>query len=256
MLDAQHQLRPETDDALRRAVRLGIDVVPATSRPPGGITHLFADSPKFAVTLNGACVFGAGNRRWESEGLPSELIEDLLLSQHSHDVVTNFYSSTSWWSSNPMSERVTEEADRTNMTPCILEYGSQTGPTLKALLLGPPEKLDLIEVDLETWSHSAAWFRSEPSYLEIVPRFVSKGHGVRTVESWSKAGRTLAIGDAVADLAMFAVVDVAVAVENAPARVRGAADVVMPSNDQLGLARLLSLLCAGEPPTNVFAPLC
>ena len=63
-------------------------------------------------------------------------------------------------------------------------------------------------------------------YLEIFPETASKRHAVEFLRAYTGCGRVVAFGDNRNDLPMFEAADTAVAVENASAEVRAAADGV------------------------------
>jgi hydroxymethylpyrimidine pyrophosphatase-like HAD family hydrolase len=115
----------------------------------------------------------------------------------------------------------------------------------KILILGDHNELASIEDELSKIDGAISWFRSEPTYLEIGRADTSKATGVRVVMGWLKPSRTYAIGDGISDIPMFGVVDVAVAVANAPAMVRDQAEVVVAANDCEGVAVALESIMDG-----------
>jgi hydroxymethylpyrimidine pyrophosphatase-like HAD family hydrolase len=85
---------------------------------------------------------------------------------------------------------------------------------------------------------------SQRSVVELLPPNVSKGHGfARAAELLGfSPGESIAFGDMPNDLPMFELAGYAVAMGNADARVRAAADEVGPSNDDDGVAAVLERL--------------
>ncbi|MCW5942932.1 MAG: HAD family phosphatase [Fimbriimonadaceae bacterium] len=90
---------------------------------------------------------------------------------------------------------------------------------------------------------------SEPEYVEFLRPGVHKGRGVATVARHLgvPANRVAAIGDYLNDLEMIRWAGISGAVANAHPTVLGAADRVVPSNNEAGVARFIdSLLHNGQ----------
>ena len=80
-----------------------------------------------------------------------------------------------------------------------------------------------------------------PEYwCEIMPRAVTKAGGVLRLKEEGGFDRVVGFGDALNDLALFAVCDEAYAVGNAVPELRAAADGVLGTNTQDGVARFLA----------------
>lgn len=80
---------------------------------------------------------------------------------------------------------------------------------------------------------------SESCWLEIMPKSASKAQAVRKLKSLLDCDRVVAFGDGVNDLDMFAAADECYAVENAVPELKAAANGVIPSNNEDGVARWL-----------------
>lgn len=92
---------------------------------------------------------------------------------------------------------------------------------------------------------------SQPSVVELLPPEVSKGHGLALAAELLgfAPAETIAFGDMPNDIPMFAWAGYAVAMGNADARVRAAADEIGPSNDDDGVAAVLEHLYPSGAPT-------
>lgn len=99
----------------------------------------------------------------------------------------------------------------------------------------------------EAFSEIVGVRKSSPYYIEFTGLNVSKG----TALTWLarrlnvQLDNVTAIGDSFNDLSMFEVAGTSVAVANAPASVREAADVIVPSNDDDGVAHIIHELLRG-----------
>ncbi|MFF3543699.1 HAD family hydrolase [Streptomyces platensis] len=86
---------------------------------------------------------------------------------------------------------------------------------------------------------------STPYFLEISPRDVDKGVSLRWLARYygTRITATAAIGDMPNDLPMLHAAGLAAAVANAHRDVRRAADLIVPSNDEEGVADLIMMVC-------------
>lgn len=91
--------------------------------------------------------------------------------------------------------------------------------------------------------------RSTAYFVEISPRGVDKGAALRRLAGLHGVPQraTAAVGDMPNDLPMLRSAGLAAAVANAHPEVLSAADVVLPSNEEEGVARLLAAVCTTLP---------
>lgn len=90
--------------------------------------------------------------------------------------------------------------------------------------------------------------KTEDFYYEVLPDGVSKGEGLKKLCEILGIEResVIAIGDNMNDLSMINFAGLGVAVENAEEPVKKAAKLVVPSNNDDGVAYLLNKLAEGE----------
>jgi Cof subfamily protein (haloacid dehalogenase superfamily) len=121
----------------------------------------------------------------------------------------------------------------------------------KITLCGDPEHLADIEKKLRLLNPALYLTYSAPTYLEITQSGVNKGEALKLLASdlAIPLERVLVIGDSHNDISMFEIAGMAVAVGNAPAEVKAAADLVAPSNDEDGVAWVLRELVLKEHET-------
>jgi Cof subfamily protein (haloacid dehalogenase superfamily) len=113
---------------------------------------------------------------------------------------------------------------------------------INKLLIGDKEDLPARRVDLQRRiGHEATILQAIPEYVEIMPQGVTKGAGVSwLLERLEIAPQALlAIGDGENDIEMLKMAGIGVAVGNAAAAVRAAADAVVSSNDNAAVAEAL-----------------
>lgn len=114
----------------------------------------------------------------------------------------------------------------------------------------PEDFLEIVErLGLHGGSYTVGW----TAWLDIAPEGVSKAHGLRLVAErlGVAASEVLAVGDGRNDLEMFQWAGRAVAMGQAPPEVQAAADQVVASVDDDGLADVLEpLVAAGRRPVR------
>ncbi len=90
--------------------------------------------------------------------------------------------------------------------------------------------------------------RSSPNYYEILPLGSSKGAGLKRLAEICKinSDKVIAIGDNENDISMIKVAKVGIAVANATAQTKSAADIVAVSNNESAIAKVIYDLENGE----------
>lgn len=122
----------------------------------------------------------------------------------------------------------------------------------KLTICGDPASLLYIEERLRGRNLPLYLTYSAPTYLEITRSGVNKGEALKLLAAYlnTPLERVLVIGDSRNDMSMFEVAGMAVAMGNAPARVKAAAHLVAPSNDEDGVVWALRTLVLKEPETQ------
>ena len=110
---------------------------------------------------------------------------------------------------------------------------------VKILLSVLPEQLAATQKRIrEFLPESLAVVQTAPFYLEIIPSVINKGQGV--LATCRALGidpvETVAFGDAENDIPMLRAAGIGVAMGNAAARVKAAADEITKSNNEDGIA--------------------
>ncbi len=115
-------------------------------------------------------------------------------------------------------------------------------PVNKFLLSGEPERMkEVVKLMQEKFGSRLNVFRSDPYYVEILPKFVDKGVAVEKLIKRLdvKKDRTICVGDSYNDLSMLRLAGLGVAMGNAQSEVKEAADYVTGSNDEDGVAKVI-----------------
>lgn len=115
-------------------------------------------------------------------------------------------------------------------------------PVNKFLLAGEPEVMKEIEREMQKkFGGQLNVFRSDPYYVELLPKFVDKGVAVDKLMRHLdiKKDKVICIGDSYNDLPMLRQAGLGVAMGNAQPEVREAADFITDSNDEDGVAKIV-----------------
>lgn len=112
----------------------------------------------------------------------------------------------------------------------------------KCLMTAPPEKAEIyVKMLQEKYADSLSVYRSEPFFIEIMPKNVDKAssldHMLETVGL--KREDAICCGDGYNDISMITYAGVGVAMANARDEVKAAADYITKSNDDDGLVDVI-----------------
>ncbi len=108
-------------------------------------------------------------------------------------------------------------------------------PPIKLLVIGQPKTLALAERQLYKVTPTLSLVRSERTYLEVLPRGVSKGAGLDWLCTYLgiKWKEVVAVGDQMSDLTMIERAGLGVAMAHAPAALRKKADLVVSHVEEI-----------------------
>jgi Cof subfamily protein (haloacid dehalogenase superfamily) len=248
LLTSSRQLDPRNVAALRRAREAGIDVVLASGRL---ITSMkpFAEQLGLSgpfICCNGAHMLDDGIELLH-DGLDRRVLATVIDYCMAHRLHLTVYARTevfflfeSVWGdlytrrTINVVPRLLEEIDATTLDPS------------KLLLIGEPSdmpghaaalKTELAELPCRITA-------SEPEFLDLMSPGTSKGTALRTLAVLRGVERTniAAIGDYLNDLEMIQFAGVSAAIGNALPIVKAAANSVVSSNDQAGVAEFVDSL--------------
>lgn len=247
LLTSQRELHPESADALRRAAAAGVTVCLASGRALNTMApyaaQLGIEGP--IVSCNGAYVVDHTGAAIHDHSLDADTRDTLLAYAREHGLHVNAYVRGRVLSSEggPWYEmyraRVRAEMEIVGMT-ALAEYL----PT-KLLYIDTPES---IQAHRERLLPVMAPFGvtvvvSEPDYIEFLPVGVTKAEGLKAVAATLGISReeVAAVGDWDNDLEMIKWAGLGGAVSNGSEAMVAAADVVVATNDEGGVAEFVNL---------------
>ena len=120
-----------------------------------------------------------------------------------------------------------------------------TYPVPKFLLTDEPEILAKAEEKMKAELKCVNVFRSEPYYLELVPKGLDKGLALKKLCEYLQIDikDTLACGDGFNDIPLIKAAGIGVAMDNAQQPAKDAADFITRSNDDNGVAYAINKFC-------------
>ncbi len=203
------------------------------------------------------CINGAGIYDFEK----SEYLWSMTLSFHYKELITavieavpsagaqiNTHDAIYFCREN---ESMVKFRKRTGAPNIFVDYETFDQPITKALF-GDEDEKNVLKIMEVLHNHPKAadfdYIRSERTLYEIVPKGASKGNlliKLAEILGIDKA-KTIAVGDYNNDVSMIEAAGVGVAVANAVAEAKAAADIVTVSNEEHAIAKIISQIDSGE----------
>lgn len=247
-LTSARQPHPDNLRAARQAIDEGVTFCIASGRAINAIRPTLAllELPGPVVASNGALVIGPQGETVQDLVLPQEAIEIIIGYAASVDVHTNAYHGETTWFTH-QGEEATLYVERTRVQPVPASYQDLAKNTAtKLLLIDQPEAILRHAKTLhEHLAHTGVNIViSEPDYVEFLPPHVNKGAGLQALAAHMglQANEVAAIGDWLNDLEMLQWAGTSAAVENAAPEIKAAAQIIVPSNDNAGVADFIHAL--------------
>ena len=251
--NSKKEVTPKTKEAVIRLQEKGIPVAIASGRPTPGVAPIaecfdFAKYGSYTLSYNGAritnwktkeCIY----RKTLPVSLPKRLYQDAC--HFDTGIITYTTEDTSIVCGRKVDSYIELESKVCQMPiqicdgdfPEVVSY-----PVTKCLLTGDPDELERIEPLIAAkYQHEAAVFRSEPFYLEIMPKNIDKAYCLSKllhILGISKE-EMVCCGDSYNDLTMIQYAGLGVAMANARECVKDVADFITLSNDEDGVAHVI-----------------
>lgn len=252
-MNSQLQITEAVREALIRAQRdYGMRVIVASGRPTAGLYKIaeeleLARYSGYLLPFNGGQMYNAralGDPIYRSS-LPDELIPELYALSQEYGLNILTYSDSEILTENLDDPNVRKEMGFTVMPSRQVENFVRDVPRNlpKCLIVGEPEEIKALEpIARERFKGVADVFQSDPSFLEIVPAGINKGVALARLLERMDYDRSelIAVGDSYNDLEMIQFAGLGVAMGNAREAVKSCADYVTKSNNEDGIAHLLS----------------
>lgn len=245
-------------EAIAKAAAKGVKVVITTGRPIKGISKILNElnlrsEGDYAIGYNGGVIQKTHNEEVTSQILMPENSFDPLY-RLSVDLNVHIHLLTS-------KEVITPNKDISDFT--VLEAFMNGIQLLyktpeeiqaikninKVMLIDHPEILETAIAQLPNWLYEKFnVVRSAPHFLEILPKEVSKGTGIKMLADslGIKQEEVIAVGDADNDLDMIEYAGLGVAMGNAFENVKEIANYITKTNEEDGVAHVINKFILDE----------
>ena len=264
LLRSDKALAPATRAALERAVRQGVEFVPATGRFFSGMPAVVRELPflRYAVLMNGALVYDRLEDRAlrRAELAPETAVRVMeRLQDFSGTLDCYMEDSQGWmearylqelehWILDPPAREIVRASRRPmEDLPGYIRRRGRPVQKIQSYFRDPAvqrEVLDTLPAEFPEITVAC----SLPGNVEITHRDATKGAALEFLcgHLGIPAAQAAAFGDERNDCSMLRAAGLGVAMDNAAPEARAAADVVTASNDEDGVAQMLLRLLEGE----------
>ncbi|MEX0776533.1 MAG: Cof-type HAD-IIB family hydrolase [Phycisphaeraceae bacterium] len=247
LLRSDKRLSRRNIEAIARAVEQGVRIVLATARPPRSMRELYdiLQPDPLQINYNGALIFDRASRanlyhRPLSLDMTRQVVE--FARQLDPEVIVSLEVLDKWYTDRVHLSLHTETSRSFGPDMVApLEEILRTAVT-KLMLLAPPAQLVPVHAQIRAaFGSDLAIAVSDEHLIQITHPSVDKGNALALLAEHYGLAReqVMAIGDAPNDQGMLRWAGLGVAMDNAWPSLRDAADVVVPSNDQDGVAAAL-----------------
>lgn len=259
LLGTDKQLSEENAEALERAAKQGVEIVPATGRFYRGMPQVIRDLPfvHYVISVNGAQVYDVRKGRTVcSSEIPWERAVEVMEKLDSIDVIYDCYQEGWGWMTQEMYGKAEQYAANIHSLKMIRELRTPV-PELKALLKERGRGVQKIQIffrDMQLRKEALDALPKEFSDLvvttsivnniEINSREATKGAALEKLASYLgiPLEQTAAFGDDTNDITMLKAAGTGVAMGNAYDEVKKAADYVTDDCNSSGVAKAINLL--------------
>jgi Cof subfamily protein (haloacid dehalogenase superfamily) len=252
LLDSSHRLKTVVRDAVCRLPASGVQVVLATARGPQAVRDIVRqlDFSPWLIGFSGAWIGELDVGSLEPKNVRSDeriaaaQARLILSTAISNNVEPNVFTPESW-RVRAMTPEILEECAIVNLKPIqTSELMTMEEPPSKIMLISRLDQIAALEQIQESVRGVATGTFSKPNYLEILPAGVNKARALINLAAslGVELSEVAAIGDAPNDLEMLNEVGFAIAMGNASDRVKTAADLVVNTNDNAGVAEAVETI--------------
>lgn len=250
LTNSKKEISPYTLATLLKAQEKGLRVVLASGRPEQGVLPLaralrLEEHGGFTAAFNGGKIVDLANGETVFQQTLSPLVLPTLYRFAKAEGAALVTYDACIVTENEPDDYIRLEAKINRMpvrrVESFLDYVSF--PVTKCLMMGPPEKMAMLESELRrALAGKANVFRSEPFFVEVMPPRVDKAYSLSKLLSYMGLHQQelCAVGDGFNDLTMLQYAGLGVAMQNAQPAVKKAADYVTQNdNDHNGVAEVI-----------------
>lgn len=250
LTNSKKEITPATKAGIQEVIRQGNQVILASGRPTPGMRHYEKEleletSGGYLLSFNGAKVIESRTGEIVFQRLlPLSMMPGLYQFAKEHHCGLITYLGDEVISAFEPDEYVSLEARINNMPIRVVENfkGFVDFDINKCLMTAPAKEAAEYEKLLaERYKEVASVYRSEPFFIEIMPKNVNKATSLdRMLQAIGNCRENaICCGDGFNDISMIEYAGVGVAMGNAQPAVKEAADYITGTNDEDGLVEVM-----------------
>ena len=250
LTNSKKEITPATLEAITLLQQRGHVVVLASGRPTAGLKEVtrklhFAENGGYTISYNGGCVTYVPTGETVYKNLIPDYVPQWM--HHyalEHEMGMCTYLGDSMLMGTASNRYIEYEAflNGIDIVPTESFEPYLKEDLYKVLLTATPTRAAELEKRLaRRFMGRLSIYRSEPFFIEVMPRGVNKAAAIAGLLERLGLERedTIACGDGLNDLTMIRYAGIGVAMGNAQPAVRAEADVVTLSNDEDGLVPII-----------------
>ncbi len=260
LVGSDKTISEKTREAIIKAQQRGKIVAIASGRSIAGIRKTASNISLeqyggYVIAYNGTTVVNCKTGECiYNQMVPKELVKPVYEAAKRVNAGIVIYNDNTkeMISGNGLNEYIKIDAEACNVT--INEVSdfvkAVNFPFNKFLLSGKPEHMAEVEkIMAKEFGDRLNVFRSDPFYVELLPRYVDKGVAVEKLVKHLDIQRekVICIGDSYNDLPMLRFAGMGVAMGNAQQEVKEMADYVTASNDEDGIVNVIDKFMTPKP---------
>ena len=248
--NSQKHITDITRAALMQAQRQGIRLALASARPSPG---LFKERDILGLQDFGGILMSYNGGRIVDAATGSTLFETAMDLGQTKQVLRQLEAlpvtpilddGRQFYVTDAQGYKVPYECRNNNMVCTEVENLADflTFAPIKILMSVLPEALPQVQQQIAAFlPQSLTVVQTADFYLEVIPKTINKGQGIRDIcrTLGISPGEVMAFGDAANDIPMLREAGMGVAMGNASAETKAAADYVTSTNDEDGIAAAL-----------------
>ncbi len=239
---------------LRVQKEKGIRLIIATGRPYAAMKHLgeeleLAKYNGFLMPYNGgeAYVCSSKNEQIWQHRFPTEFVPELYRLATEQGLTILTYTDEAVLTEHVDDPYLAKELHITKMpTQKLCNFVDEIPDNIsKCLVVGSEDDIAKLEGEVhKTLGNKIDAFRSDPTFLEVVPKGINKALSIERLlkDLGISAKELIAFGDSYNDLEMLKYAGLGVAMGNARDEIKERADAVTLSNEEGGIAAMLEEL--------------
>lgn len=246
LTNSKKEISPATKEALMELQKRGKKVVLASGRPTCGIVPLAEELDlktygSYILSFNGARIVDCGTDNIVyNQCISAEHLPKLYQVAKDNGVAIVTAKDNVLYSAFEADKYVDVETsiNKLELKVCPNFVESIDFPMNKVIFAGKPEILERLEIEMkEYYGDTLSIFRSEPFFLEFMPKNIDKAYSLgKLLETLGMTkDQMICCGDGFNDLTMIKFAGLGVAMANAQQVVLDNADYITLSNDEDGI---------------------